>query len=145
MALAAARASVFQESIMIVSKQTSGKLSTNDEKNWPPIPGLDLTDKLREAVGKTVLLILNVPNPYATGNNFPGGNFGIKVDGQLQAPTATFTYNEQVPPATGRIPTTLCVVLPRIEKAPTVVAVWQSVRGSTVNLDSPATLTAVVE
>jgi hypothetical protein len=43
------------------------------------------------------LLVLNVPNPYARGNNLLGGSFGIQVNGQLLPPTATFTYNEQAP------------------------------------------------
>ncbi len=128
---------------MINYAHTSGNLSTNSS-SWTPIPGLAV--KLPEGVGTNALLILNVPNPYATGNNYPGGSFGIQVNGQLQAPTATFTYNEQVPPSTGRIPTTLCMVVPLSETGPsTVVAVWQSVRNSTINLDSPATLTALVD
>ena len=52
---------------------------------------------------------LNVPNPYATGNSNPGGNFGIEVNGAVQPAFASFTYNEANPPSTGRIPTTLCV------------------------------------
>jgi hypothetical protein len=90
-------------------------------------------------------LILNVPNPYASGNNYPGGNFGLQVNGTLQSPFASFTYNEQNPPSTGRIPTTLCAVVPLSQTgASTVVAVWSGVRGSTVHIDSPATLTAII-
>lgn len=127
---------------MIVSAQTSGNQSTNSS-GWTPIPGLAV--KLPEGVGEQVLLILNVPNPYATGNNYPGGNFGLQVNGTVQSAYASFTYNEQVPPSTGRIPTTLCVVTPLSGTGGTaVVAVWSGVRGSTVKLDSPATLTAVI-
>ena len=88
------------------------------------------------------MLILNVPNPYATGNNFPGGNFGIEVNGTLQPATASFTYNViRNPPSTGRIPTTLCVPFLVNSQNPLVVtAVWSNVRGSTVHIDSPATL-----
>lgn len=128
---------------MINYAQTSGNLSTNSS-SWTPIPGLAV--KLPEGVDRNALLILNVPNPWATGNNYPGGNFGIQVNGQLQAPTATFTYNEQVPPSTGRMPTTLCAVVALSQTGPlSAVAVWSGVRGSTVNLDSPASLTALID
>jgi len=107
------------------------------------MPGLAI--KLPEGVGETALLILNVPNPYAKGNNYPGGNFGLEVNGTVQSAFASFTYNEQVPSSTGRIPTTLTTVVPLSGTGPlAVVAVWSGIRGSTVCIDSPATLTAVV-
>jgi mannose-binding lectin len=127
---------------MIISVQTTGNLSTNSG-SWTPIQGLAL--KLPEGVDVTALLILNVPNPYAKGNDYPGGNFAIAVNGTVQPATATFTYNEQVPQSTGRIPTTLCVAVPLGGSGPsTVTAMWQGVRGSTVNIDSPSTLSAVI-
>jgi mannose-binding lectin len=127
---------------MIISAQSSGSLSTNSG-SWTPIPGLAIV--LPRGVKDNVLLILNVPNPYASGNNFPGGNFSIQVDGQVIAPFATFTYNEQVPPSTGRIPTTLTAAVPLSQTADLKVeAVWRGVRGSTVHIDSPATLSAIV-
>jgi hypothetical protein len=127
---------------MIISAQTSGNHNTNSG-SWTPMPGLAI--KLPRGVGDSVLLILNVPNPYATGNNYPGGNFGIEVNGVVQNAIATFTYNEQVPPSTGRVPTTLTVVTQLSQTADSAVqAVWSGVRNSTVNIDSPATLTAVL-
>jgi mannose-binding lectin len=127
---------------MIVYAQTSGQHSTNNA-NWTAIPNLSVT--LPRGVGESALLVLNVPNPYAQGNNYPGGNFGLQVNGTVQSPVATFTYNEQNPPSTGRIPTTLSVVVPLSQTADSsVVAVWSGVRGSTVIIDSPATLTAVI-
>jgi hypothetical protein len=126
---------------MIISAQSSGSQSTNNSA-WTAMPGLSV--KIPGATGDTVLLILNVPNPYATGNSNPGGNFGIQVNGTLQPATATFTYNEQIPASTGRIPTTLCVPYVINSQNPSVVtAVWSNVRGSTVHIDSPATLSAV--
>ncbi len=115
---------------MLIFAQTTGTQTTNSG-NWTAIPGLAIT--LPRGVADSVLLILNVPNPYATGNDYPGGNFGLQVDGTVQSAFAAFTYNEQVPPSTGRIPTTL-----------RVVAVWNGIRGSTVHIDSPPTLTAVI-
>lgn len=127
---------------MIITAQSTGNHSTNSG-SWTPIPGLAI--KLPRGINESVLLILNIPNPYATGDNFPGGNFGIEVGGVVQSATATFTYNEAQPVSTGRIPTTLTAVasLNQQSEVP-VVAVWSGVRGSTVLIDSPATLTAVI-
>jgi hypothetical protein len=127
---------------MIISAQSSGTQSTNSG-SWTPIPGLAI--ELPRGVNDNVLLILNVPNPYATGNDFPGGTFGIQVNGNTLAPVAVFTYNEQTPQSTGRIPTTLTALAPLSQTGDQkVVAVWQGVRGSTVHIDSPATLSAIV-
>jgi mannose-binding lectin len=127
---------------MIISAQSSGTHSTNSG-SWTPIPGLAI--QLPRGIKDNVLLVLNVPNPYATGNNYPGGNFGIQVNGTVLAPTATFTYNEQVPPSTGRIPTTLTATAALSDSGDqTVVAVWSGVRGSNVIIDSPATLSAIL-
>ncbi len=105
--------------------------------------GLTLT--LPQGVAETALVILNVPNPYATGSNFPGGNFGIQVNSTVQSAFASFTYNEQVPPSTGRIPTTLTVAVPLSSSGTTAItAVWAGVRGSTVHIDSPAVLSAII-
>ena len=123
---------------MIISAQSSGSQSTNSS-TWTAMPQLSI--KIPGGVGERVLLILNVPNPYATGNSNPGG---IQVNGVLQPATASFTYNEANPPSTGRIPTTLCVPYLVNSQDPLVVtAVWSNVRGSTVHIDSPATLRAV--
>jgi hypothetical protein len=127
---------------MIVYAESSGQQSTNSG-SWTPMPGLAI--KLPEAVGDTALLILNIPNPYAQGNSNPGGNFGLQVNGKVLSAFASFTYNEVNPPSTGRVPTTLSVVTPLSSSGPTsVVAVWSGVRGSTVRIDSPATLTGVI-
>jgi hypothetical protein len=126
---------------MASNVQTTGTLSTNSA-SYTAIPGLSLA--LPEGVGVTAVVILNVPNPYATGNDFPGGNFGITVNGQLSPVFASFTYNESVPQSTGRIPTTLAVGVSLIAGAQTVQAVWSGVRGSTVHLDSPATLSVLI-
>ena len=127
---------------MIVYAESSGPQSTNSG-SWTPIPGLTIT--LPRGVGDSALLILNIPNPYAQGTNNPGGNFGLQINGKVLNAFACFTYNEQVPPSTGRVPTTLSVVAPLSSAGPTlVVAVWSGVRGATVRIDSPATLTGVI-
>jgi hypothetical protein len=127
---------------MIVSAQTSGTLTTNSG-SWTPITGLTVT--IPQGVGVQALVILNVPNPFATGNSNPGGNFGVQVNGTVQSAFASFTYNEVNPPSTGRIPTTLTVPVALSQSGDlTVVAVWSGVRGSTVHIDSPATLTGIV-
>jgi hypothetical protein len=128
---------------MALYAQTSGTHKTNSG-TWVPLPGL--TIMLPEGVGTLAIVILNAPNPYATGNDFPGGGFGITVNGTLSPVQAIFTYNEKTPQATGRVPTTLVVGVPlaQVKGGQTVQAVWFGVRGSTVIIDSPATLTAIM-
>lgn len=125
----------------VLYTQTSGNLSTNSG-SFTPIPGLAVT--LPEGVNVTALVLLNVPNPYAQGSNYPGGTFGISVNGTVTPVQASFTYNEQVPVSTGRIPTTLAVGVQLSTQKQVVEAVWYGVRGSTVILDSPASLSVLI-
>lgn len=74
--------------------QTSGSHSTSSG-TFEPIPGLSLA--LPEGVKASALVILNLPNPYATGEDNPGGTFGVAVNGMVSPVIASFTYNEQVP------------------------------------------------
>ena len=67
---------------------------------------------ISEGVGSMAIVILNVPNPYATVTKAPGGTFGINVNGVTSPVQGTFTYNEVAPAHTGRIPTTLVVGVP---------------------------------
>jgi len=127
---------------MTMYAQTSGKQSTNSG-SFVPIPGLSLT--IPEGAGASALVILNLPMPYATGNDFPGANLGISVNGAVSSVVAGFTYNEQTPPSFGRMPTTLVLNVPLANKPQTVAAVWSGVRGSTVIIDTPATLSAIFD
>lgn len=127
---------------MAVYAQTSGTQQTNSS-TFVPIPGLTLT--IPEGVDASALVILNVPMPYAQGNNYPGGTFGVTVNGTASPVVAGFTYNDQNPGSTGRIPTTLVVSVPLGNAAQTVAAVWYGVRGSTVIIDTPATLSAILD
>ena len=70
---------------------------------------------------------------------------GLPVDGTASPVVAGFTYNEQQPATAGRIPTTLVVSVPLVNAAQTVVAVWQGVRGSNVIIDTPASLSAILD
>ena len=84
-----------------------------------------------------------MPNPYAPGKEYPGGTFGISVNGGVSPVVAVFTYNKQVPVSGGRIPTTLVLGVPLAAKAQVIEATWFGVRGSTVIIDTPATLSAM--
>ena len=68
--------------------QTTGSLQT---KSATPaaIPGL--TFVLPEGKGPVAIIILNIPNPYAQGNNYPGGIFSIAVNGTVLPPIARAT------------------------------------------------------
>jgi hypothetical protein len=127
---------------MALYAQTAGTHTTNSG-SFVAIPGLTLT--IPEGAGTFALVILNLPSPYASGNNNPGATLGISVNGTVSPVIASFTYNEQVPPSYGRIPTTLVVAVPLTNKAQTVQAMWSGVRGSTVHIDSPTTLSAIFD
>ncbi|MBR1272605.1 hypothetical protein JQ629_34525 [Bradyrhizobium sp. AUGA SZCCT0222] len=127
---------------MALYAQTSGTQSTNSG-TFVPIPGLSLT--LPEGVGTSALVILNLPMPYAQGNDYPGATVGITVNGTALGVAASFTYNEQVPSSTGRVPTTLVVSVPLAGAPQTIAGVWYGVRGSTVIIDTPATLSAILD
>jgi hypothetical protein len=124
---------------MALYAQTSGTHTTNSG-SFVPIPGLSLT--LPGGAGGSMLLILNLPNPFASGNNFPGATFGISAGGVMSPVQACFTSGEQSPSSNGRVPTTLVLSVALTDASQTVTAMWYGVRGSTVTIDTPATLTA---
>jgi hypothetical protein len=125
----------------VLYAQTSGTLSTNAGQ-LTPIPGLTL--QLPEGEGVTGVVVLNLPNPYAKGDDFPGGSFGISVNGTVSPVHASFTYGVQVPESFNRMPTTLVVGVPLTIAPQTVEALWCGVRGSTVIIDTPASLSVFV-
>jgi len=127
---------------MTLYAQTKGTEQTNSA-TWTPNPGLTLT--LPEGVGTSALIILNAPMPYAKGNNNPGGNFGVSVNGTVSPVVAGFTYNEVQPPSDGRMPTTLVLSVPLGNKPQIIMGMWSNVRGSTVIIDTPATLSAILD
>src|SRR4051812_46001474 len=126
--------------MMALYAQTTGTQQTNSAA-LVPIPGLTLT--IPEGVGTAAMVTLNVPNPYASGNNFPGGYFGISVNGAVSPVVACFTASEQNPGDTGRMPTTLIVNVPLADAPQTILGLWSGVRGCTTIIDSPATLSAI--
>jgi hypothetical protein len=67
--------------------------------------------------------------------------FRISVNGTMLPNEATFSYSVQS--GNNRIPTTLVVGVPLTMTKQTVQAMWHNVRGSTVILDSPSTLSAI--
>ncbi|MDB5599859.1 MAG: hypothetical protein JWN71_1903 [Xanthobacteraceae bacterium] len=123
----------------VVYVQTSSSLQTNSGA-FTPIPGLSLT--LPEGDDMSALVILNLPNPYAEGSNYPGGALGISVNGSISPVIASFTYGVEQPASFNRMPTTLVVNVPLDIGEQTVEALWMGVRGSTVIIDSPASLSA---
>jgi hypothetical protein len=125
---------------MAMYAQTTGKHSTN-AGSLVSIPGLSVT--VPAGVDTLVTVILNLPLPYAEGNNFPGLNVGVAVDKVISPVVGGFTYSEQVPQSAGRVPTTLVLAIPLAPKPQVIEGLWSGVRGSTVIIDTPATLTAL--
>ena len=73
---------------MALYAQTSGTQQTNSG-TFVPIPGLTLT--IPEGVG-TSALVPECADAHATGNDWPGGTFGITVNGAASPVIAGFTY-----------------------------------------------------
>lgn len=127
---------------MTLYAQTDGKQHSTNSGSWQAIPGLSFS--IPEGVDTMAIITLNVPNPYAQGNQNPGGVFGISINGTMSPVVGVFTYNEANPPSTGRVPVTVVVGVPLGNKAQAIQAMWQNVRGSNVIIDSPATLSAIL-
>jgi hypothetical protein len=126
--------------------QIPGPITTSSG-NLDAMTGLSLVLPTSSATQTTALVTLNVPSPFASGTNFPGGSFVIEVNNAIPAnqPFASFTSFEAAPASFGRVPTTLVVLVPLSPSGTTTVqAMWQSIRGSTVKIDSPASLSAVI-
>ncbi|WP_175884114.1 fucose-binding lectin II [Burkholderia sp. BCC0044] len=108
------------------------------------IPGLYI-DIAKAAIRDGKLqVILNVPTPYATGNNFPGIYFAIATDKGVVA-DGCFTYSSKVPESTGRMPFTLVATIDVGSGVTFVKGQWKSVRGSAMHIDSYASLSAIGE
>jgi mannose-binding lectin len=92
------------------------------------------------------IITLNVPSPVAHGDNYPGATFRILQDGADLDPIAIFTSSSKQPDMgnTGRSPTTLTVAVDLKAGPSTIKAQWAGIRGSSVVIDSPATLSAVI-
>ena|SRR6185295_4807444 len=95
---------------------------------------------------RQALIILNVPQPFAEGNDTPGLDFAINVEGKVVA-TGGFTYPMTQPQSFARVPFTLVVRvnLRNDGQQSHVHAQWRSVRSSTGHIDSFASISAVLD
>lgn len=124
--------------------ETTGQHETNSG-SWGSIPDLQFTLPKATAGQTTALVTLNLPNPYAKGTDNPGAYIGISVNGSVLVPVGCFTSAQKAPSSFGRSPVTLVVKVKLLQNDPQLVrGVWQSVRSSTVIIDTPSTLSAIV-
>jgi hypothetical protein len=131
--------------------QTKSTQAQTHSSDWTLIDeGLQMVLPRASADFDYSLVTLNIPNPYATGSDAPCGYFGISVMDNMgkyivQPPFACFSYQSDAPQRFGRCPTTLVieVKLNRIDRT-SIRGVWKSMRGSTVIIDSPASLSAIL-
>ncbi|OKP01095.1 hypothetical protein [Xenorhabdus eapokensis] len=115
-------------------------------QNYVDIPGLALNiSEFSNSPGLTALITLNVPAPYASGNNFPGGNFIITTNLGEQLAFGVFTYSNKSPEAYGRMPLTLIAGYSLASNVSIIKAQWSNIRGSTVHIDSYAAISAVIQ
>lgn len=118
-------------------------------QKWEPIPNLMVLLPAANVGQTRALIILCLPNAYATGNDYPGSEFGIAVNGVRQDQVGCFTYDSQnpqpQPQCCGRRPVTLVVEVPLVaQKKLPVQALWHPLRGSTVIIDTPASMSAII-
>ncbi|MDN7586111.1 fucose-binding lectin II [Burkholderia seminalis] len=113
-------------------------------ETYVDIPGLYIDIAKAEIRDGKLQVILNVPTPYATGNNFPGIYFAIATDRGIVA-DGCFTYSSKVPESTGRMPFTLVATIDAGSGVTFVKGQWKSVRGSAMHIDSYASLSAIGE
>ncbi|WP_027810157.1 fucose-binding lectin II [Burkholderia cenocepacia] len=111
-------------------------------ETYVDIPGLYLDIAKAEIRDGKLQVILNVPTPYATGNNFPGIYFAIATNRGVVA-DGCFTYSSKVPESTGRMPFTLVATIDPGSGVTFVKGQWKSVRGSAMHIDSYASLSAI--
>ncbi|VBB15605.1 fucose-binding lectin II [Burkholderia stabilis] len=113
-------------------------------ETYVDIPGLHL-DIAKENIRDGKLLVtLNVPTPYATGDNYPGIYFAIVTDKGLVA-DGCFTHSTKAPETSGRVPFTLVAAIDVDSSVTFVKGQWKSVRSSTMHIDSFASLSAIGE
>ncbi|MBN3830458.1 fucose-binding lectin II [Burkholderia sp. Ac-20344] len=125
----------------LLSASIIGAPVTTSE-TYVDIPGLTIDIAKAEIRNGKLQVILNVPTPYATGNNFPGIYFAIATDKGVVA-DGCFTYSSKVPESTGRMPFTLVATIDVGSGVTFVKGQWKSVRGSAMHIDSYASLSAI--
>ncbi|MCL6350604.1 hypothetical protein [Pectobacterium polaris] len=129
----------------IVFKSISNKISTKSQ-SWVNIPDLaiSVTD-LAYKGSKEALVTLTIPSPYAAGNNYPGINFAITMNGEVLS-SGSVTSSIEKPTSFGRTPFSLQVLvdLSNHSRLGLIQAQWCGIRGSEANIDSPCSISAVV-
>jgi hypothetical protein len=126
---------------ILFAKITTAPPTTSNQ--FVDIPGLGFQIPAMSSTRTKALVILDVPEPFATGSDFPGTIFAVRVNATRVA-EGGFTYSSKNPESTGRMPTTLVAVVPLTTQPQFVQAQWISVRGSTNRIDSFASLSAVI-
>ncbi|TDA47314.1 fucose-binding lectin II [Burkholderia pyrrocinia] len=113
-------------------------------ETYVDIPGLhiDLAKEQANIRDGKLLVTLNVPTPYATGNNYPGIYFAIATDKGVVA-DGCFTHSTKAPETSGRMPFTLVVAIDVGSDVTFVKGQWKSVRGSAMHIDSYASISAI--
>jgi hypothetical protein len=128
----------------ILYAETTGQHETM-AGSWVSIPDLQFTLPKATSDQTRALVTLNLPNAYARGSDNPGAYIGISVNGSVLTPVGCFTSEQKAPVSFGRSPVTLVLMVKLLQNDEQLVrGVWQSVRSSTVIIDTPSTLSAVI-
>ena len=123
--------------------QTTGNQEVKSPQ-FVDMEGLQLVLPPKRNGQTEALIMLNVPMPYAEGNNFPGITFGLAYNG-MNVASGGFTYSQRTPESFARQPVTLIAKVDLVNgENSTVQAQWQNVRDSIGRIDSFASLSAIV-
>ncbi|MBN3230110.1 hypothetical protein [Pectobacterium brasiliense] len=129
----------------IVFHSINSNISTSSS-SWENIPGLSVNlNDLAYAGSKEALVTLTVPSPYATGNNYPAIDFAITMNGNVLS-SGSVSYSDKNPATPGRVPFSIQVLvnLSNHSQLGSIQAQWKGARGSTAHIDSPCSISAVV-
>jgi hypothetical protein len=111
------------------------------------IPYLVLNLPAATPIQTTAFITLCIGQPFAKkknpSGNFPGGDFAIAVDGQVQA-IAGFTYESKNPASSSRHPVTLVVAVKLTNQLKQVTGQVRRVGGAEVHTGGYTSLTAVL-
>ncbi len=129
-------------------------------QSWIAIDGLsfDLVSLRPNPVTKNAkaIITLNVPRPYAEGNDFPGVDFGIRVrnletNEEHTIAEGGFTYESKTPESTARCPTTVVgsIRMDNLKNTVGIYGMWRAVKrpGDSScfgHIDSLCSISAVV-
>ncbi|EQB97956.1 fucose-binding lectin II [Photorhabdus temperata] len=131
----------------IVFNSIDTTISTSSDDSWEDIPGLSISVIEHSLKRSTkALIILNIPTPYASGNDYPAVTFAITMNSKVLA-SSTISYDYSRPDSFGRRPATVqtCIDLTDTNSLGSIQAKWKASRKSIGHIDSYCSISAIID